>query len=311
MKSLRLLFTFCLFALAGSLYAQRDGEKPYLSKSFSPDGLKNLKIETSGGFINVAGQTSGEARIEMYVRGNNGRDNLSESELKERLEKYYSVNIEKSANTLTAIAKRTSKDDWNSNNGLSISFKVYVPVAIATDLRTSGGSIRLADLSGELKAETSGGSIDVSNLKGNANVHTSGGSITVENITGKLVASTSGGSIRATGNMGDSKLNTSGGSIRLNSVSGSLEANTSGGSINADIAKFGERLTLSTSGGSIEVKMPMDKGMDLDLQGDKVQIAMNNFNGLVENDRVKGKLNGGGIPVRIHTSGGRVKINQM
>jgi autotransporter translocation and assembly factor TamB len=55
----------------------------------------------------------------------------------------------------------------------------------------------------------------------------------------------------------------------------------------------------------------MDKGMDLDLQGDRVQIAMNNFDGLVENDRVKGKLNGGGIPVRIHTSGGRVKINQM
>jgi hypothetical protein len=57
------------------------------------------------------------------------------------------------------------------------------------------------------------------------------------------------------------------------------------------------------------VKMPMDKGMDLDLKGNRVQVAMNNFNGVVEDDRVQGKLNGGGIPVSIHTSGGRVKIN--
>jgi hypothetical protein len=55
--------------------------------------------------------------------------------------------------------------------------------------------------------------------------------------------------------------------------------------------------------------MPMDKGMDLDLQGDKVQVAMSNFNGVVEDDHVRGKLNGGGIPVRMSTSGGRVKIN--
>jgi DUF4097 and DUF4098 domain-containing protein YvlB len=108
-------------------------------------------------------------------------------------------------------------------------------------------------------------------------VRTSGGSIEIENITGTLDAVTSGGGIRATGNLGNSKLKTSGGNIRLSSVSGSLEAHTSGGGIHADITGLGDRLSLSTSGGSIEVKMPMDKGMDLDLKGNKVQVAMNNF----------------------------------
>jgi hypothetical protein len=201
MKALKTLLTAGLLALSAAVAAQND--KPYLTKSFPAAGFKHLKVETSGGGLTVVGQDAGEARIEMYVRGNNGA--LSDAEIKERLEKYYQVNIDKDATTLTAIAKRVGDDNWN--------------------------------------------------------------------------------------------------------WSGSLEAHTSGGGIHADITGLGDRLSLSTSGGSIEVKMPMDKGMDLDLKGSKVQVAMNNFNGVVEDDRVQGKLNGGGIPVSIHTSGGRVRIN--
>jgi hypothetical protein len=306
MKAFKTLLMAGLLALSAAAIAQN--EKPYLTKSFPAAGFKNLKVETSGGSLTVLGQNAGDARIEMYVQGNND-DNLSDAEIKERLEKYYQVSIDKDATTLTAIAKRIDNGNWNWRNHLSISFKVFVPTAMSSDLRTSGGSINLSNLNGEQKAVTSGGSINLENLEGNAFVRTSGGSIEVGNITGTLDAVTSGGSIRATGNLGNSKLKTSGGSIRLNSVSGSLEAHTSGGGIHADIASLGERLSLSTSGGSIEVKMPMDKGMDLDLKGNKVQVAMNNFNGVVEDDRVQGKLNGGGIPVSIHTSGGRVRIN--
>jgi hypothetical protein len=306
MKAFKTLLMAGLLALSAAAIAQN--EKPYLTKSFPAAGFKNLKVETSGGSLTVLGQNAGDARIEMYVQGNND-DNLSDAEIKERLEKYYQVSIDKNATTLTAIAKRIDNGNWNWRNHLSISFKVFVPTAMSSDLRTSGGSINLSNLNGEQKAVTSGGSINLENLEGNAFVRTSGGSIEVGNITGTLDAVTSGGSIRATGNLGNSKLKTSGGSIRLNSVSGSLEAHTSGGGIHADIASLGERLSLSTSGGSIEVKMPMDKGMDLDLKGNKVQVAMNNFNGVVEDDRVQGKLNGGGIPVSIHTSGGRVRIN--
>jgi hypothetical protein len=306
MNALKTLLTAGLLALSLGAAAQHD--KPYLTKSFPAAGFKNLKVETSGGSLTVVGQSAGEARIEMYVHGNND-NNLSDAEIKERLEKYYQVSIDKDATTLTAIAKRIDNGNWNWRNHLSISFKVYAPTAITSDLRTSGGSIDLSDLSGDQRAVTSGGSIDLRNLKGNAFVRTSGGSIEVENITGTLDAVTSGGAIRATGNLGNSKLKTSGGSIRLASVTGSLEAHTSGGSIHADIAGLGERLSLSTSGGSIEVKMPMDKGMDLDLKGNKVQVAMNNFNGVVEDDHVQGKLNGGGIPVSMRTSGGRVRIN--
>ncbi len=49
--------------------------------------------------------------------------------------------------------------------------------------------------------------------------------------------------------------------------------------------------------------------MDLDLKGSRVNIAMNNFSGLVEKDRVQANLNGGGVPVNIRTSSGTVRVN--
>jgi DUF4097 and DUF4098 domain-containing protein YvlB len=306
MNALKSVFTLALLAVTGAACAQRHDEKPYLTKSFPATGLKNVRVETSGGGIAVKGQSSGDARVEMYIRSNRGRQ-MADADIKAQLEKDYEITIEKSSDALVIRAKRLRNGDWD--DALSISFDVYTPTNVSTDLETSGGGISLANLNGTQKAETSGGGIDLTNIKGNANVETSGGGINVENFDGKLDAVTSGGGITATGNLGDSRLITSGGGITLKSVSGNVEAETSGGGINADIRKLGNRLTLATSGGSIDVKMPMDQGMDLDLQGDKVQVAMNNFNGTVEDDHVKGKLNGGGIPVRISTSGGRVRIN--
>jgi hypothetical protein len=306
MNALKSVFTLALLAVTGAACAQRHDEKPYLTKSFPATGLKNVRVETSGGGIAVKGQNGGEARVEMYVRSNRGRE-MSDADIKEKLEKDYEITLDKSSDALVIRAKRLRKGDWD--DALSISFDVYTPANVSTDLETSGGGISLADLNGTQKAETSGGGIDLRNIKGNAEVETSGGGINVENFDGKLDAVTSGGGINATGNLGDSRLVTSGGGIKLNSVSGNVEAETSGGSIDANIRKLGNRLTLSTSGGSIDVKMPMDQGMDLDLHGDKVQVAMNNFKGVVEDDRVQGKLNGGGIPVKISTSGGRVRIN--
>lgn len=306
MKALSHLFTAGLLAIAGSLYAQNADEKPYLTKSFSTDGFKNLKVETSGGNVTVIGKNGGEASIEMYVRSSNSKNDLSQEEIKKRLENYV-VNVNKDANTLTATAKRTGDGNWK--DGLSISFKVYVPTAVTADLKTSGGNVTLTNLDGTQKAVTSGGNIDLNNMKGNVHVRTSGGNIDIETFSGTLDAVTSGGNIKADQAKGAMKLHTSGGNIRLATVSGSLDAKTSGGNIGAEITELGERLSLATSAGNVTVKMPLNKGMDLDLKGSKVNVTMNNFSGLIEDDRVQGKLNGGGIPVHITTSVGHLRIN--
>ena len=309
MKSFKYLLAAGLLAASLGVRAQSTGDKPYQVKSFPSGGFKTLRMLTSGGNVTVNGQNGGEARIEMYVRGNNWNDELSEAEIKERLEKYYEVKVSQDGATLNATAKRKQGIEWSQKNALSISFRAYVPAGVTTDLKTSGGNVSLENMNGEQQAATSGGNIDVKNLKGNATVRTSGGNIEIETFNGNLEAITSGGNISAEDARGGLKLRTSGGNLHLASVSGNLEAKTSGGNIDARITELGERISLVTSAGDVDVDMPLNKGMDLDLKGSRVKIDMKNFKGVVEDDRVHGKLNGGGIPVTISTSGGNVEVN--
>lgn len=346
MKKINLLLAAFVLFITISANAQNSDEKPYISKNFTSASLTNLKVETSGGSITVAGDQPNGVKVEMFVRPNNwnGKANLSKEEIEDKLEDF-DIFIGTEGSVLKATAVRKNRNGWDKNS-VSISFKISTPRNMATNLRTSGGSIRISSLTGEqnfrtsggslrvsdldglIDGQTSGGSIEVENCKkeitlstsggsikaselsGKINLHTSGGSITLNGLDGSIIAQTSGGSIKGDGIKGDLDAGTSGGSVRLAGLSGSVKAHTSGGSMEVEITQVGKFVDLSTSAGSLRVNMPMDKGMDLNLRGNKVTVSLKNFDGQVEKDRVLGKMNGGGIPVNLSANGGSVSINQ-
>ncbi len=328
-----------------SVNAQSETSKePYLTKSFTDASINNVEVKTSGGSISVEGVNASEARVEVFVNPNNSSDNISKEDIKRRLEENYDLNVSLSNNTITAIAKPKERN-MNWKRSLSISFKVFSPKNITSDLETSGGSISLKNLSGsqdfatsggslhvdnlsgKVKGRTSGGSIHVANSKDDINLSTSGGSIHAENCNGDLRLSTSGGSINLTGLKGNIEANTSGGSIngndiegelststsggsiRLNDLTCSLETSTSAGSIDVSVKELGKYIKISNSGGNIALTIPRNKGVNLRLSGNKVSApAMTNFNGSMDNNEVEGKLNGGGIPVTVRAGGGKVSL---
>jgi len=327
--------------------AQNNNEKPYLTKTFNAAAIKSLNVRTSGGSINVVGH-NGEAKVEVYVRANNwnGRSELSKEETEERLQDY-ELTIAKEGETLVCKAKRKNENEkWDWKKSLSISFKITIPEKTTTELATSGGSIALAKLSGIQNFTTSGGSLHLDDLSGNIRGRTSGGSIHLANCADQLDLTTSGGSIKADACKGDIKLVTSGGSIQLNQMSGNVRATTSGGSIkggniegelvastsggsirlsevsaalkastsagsvDVELISLGEYLNLSTSAGGIHVQMPLNKGLDLDLRANRVNVgSLQNFSGTKEKDRINGKINGGGTLVTMRASSGSISIN--
>lgn len=352
MKPLLSVLTLLAFITLSSFTGTDDNLPPYQVKSFKGN-LTNLRVETSGGSISVEGGQSAETKVEMYVRPNNwfGKDELSKDEIAERL-KEYDITLDAQGGTIIATAKRKNQDgNWSWKNGVSISFKVYTPRNMNTDLRTSGGSIRLANLTGQQNFATSGGSLNINTIEGNINGRTSGGSITMANcrsgrsgeridmrtsggsitasestgdmhlttsggsvrmtnLKGQIDAHTSGGSVQANDIDGSLKTGTSGGSVRLTGIAGSVDASTSGGSIEAEITRLGDYVRLSGSAGSVRVRMPLNKGLDLDLRGNRVSTAsLSNFDGSIEKTRVTGRLNGGGIPVKISSASGSVYLN--
>lgn len=331
---------FLALLLSVAVNAQFDADRdPFLTKSLSSESLQEVYARTSGGGISVSGVPANEARIEVYVEPNNNRNDLSKEEIKQRLQEDYDLDVSVSGGKLTAIAK-PKHDNINWKRNLSISFKVYVAKNISTDLNTSGGGITLTNLSGthdfstsggglridklsgKIKGRTSGGGITVSDTRDDINLSTSGGGIDADNCSGNIILSTSGGSIDLNGLQGTIRARTSGGPIRGDEIKGELEANTSGGSVSLrdlagsvdastsggnmdiEIEELGKYVTASNTGGNIHLKIPGNKGVNLKLRGEHIKMdALNNFSGEQDEHNVTGKINGGGIPVDVRTSG--------
>jgi len=339
-----LLLSSCTLLVKAQFNAEKD---PFLVKSLSNETLQKVLVETSGGSINVTGVDKSETRIEVYVRAGNWKENssLSKEQLQQRLDENYTLEVAVSGAQLTAIAKQKKQVNFNWKKGLSISFKIYVTKDIATKLSTSGGSIALSNLSGsqdfktsggslsvddvsgvikgrtsggsislhnakdDIDVSTSGGSIEAKNCTGNIELNTSGGSLTLRDLNGKVNARTSGGSVSGDNIEGELYAHTSGGSVDLNRLACSVEASTSGGHIDVEVVKLGSYVKLDNSGGNITLSLPKDKGVNLDLHGNKIKVdPLTNFSGSKEDDELTGTLNGGGALVKVRAGSGRITL---
>ena len=304
-----LAYTMALTVLSTACASVSDvPSDPFWTKEFQVGEASKLEVRTSGGNITVSSHEGNQLRVEMLVSVN-GRSVDSSDAKAEKVLEDYKINISQTGNMVSAVAERRSSSGWlfGSNNA-SISFRVYVPQATSTHLNTSGGSITLEGVTGPQDIRTSGGNLMVKNVNGNMVAKTSGGTIRVENYQGDLEAKTSGGSIKMDNAKGKLLVATSGGSIKLNEVAGAIDAHTSGGSIQANILELNNELRLNTSGGSIDATVPAGLGLNLDLKGNRVETVLTNFDGEVEKDKIKGSINGGGIPVKLSTSGGTVNL---
>ncbi|AAZ24284.1 DUF4097 family beta strand repeat-containing protein [Colwellia psychrerythraea] len=244
-----------LLLMAGGLQAKT------INKEFTVANGGLLKIATDVGAIDIETHAKETVLVEVEITGKNEDD--------------MEVSFKNNGDDVT-IKGDFDRSGFNfGNNHIRVTYKVTLPQTYNVDLNTSGGSIEIEDLEGEVDAYTSGGSISLEDIQGNVDIKTSGGSLDLDNITGKIDAHTSGGSIELklpTKPTKDSKVKTSGGSITaylVKNVAVNLSAKTSGGrvsseftvdgkitkrSIEGTINGGGPELVLKTSGGSVRIK---------------------------------------------------------
>ncbi|MDB5024709.1 MAG: hypothetical protein JWP78_2464 [Mucilaginibacter sp.] len=338
---------FFIVACQSMVALAQDNEKqtPYLTKSLANNAISSVVVNTSAGGIEVSGQSGQAPRVEVYIRGNNNRD-LSKEEIRKRLDEDYDLSITVTGHEVTATAKNKHNfSNWR--NQISISFKVYVPEQVSTNLKTSGGGIRLDNLKGnenfstsggglqidrltgtihgrtsgggidvsnsseDIDLETSGGGIKAKNCSGTIKLETSGGGLLLEDLKGKITAHTSGGGVQGNNIEGELITGTSGGGIDLKGMNCSLDASTSAGSLNARMKHVGKYLKLNASSGNINLELPLKQGLDLNLRGDRVNqhpFKLSDFSGEWDKDRIKGTVNGGGVPVSADASSGNINV---
>src|SRR3954447_1594956 len=242
------------------------------------------------------------------------------------------VTVSKDGNTVTIRARRKDKDrnmNWSGRCNMDARYTVKVPKSFNSELRTGGGTIIVAEITGTMSADTSGGKLKFTHLKGATGATTSGGSIELNACEGPLKVDTSGGRIDATdGNgsleahtsggsiavrdfSGDTKVETSGGRLSFENVNGKIFGRTSGGSISAKLkSPVPGDVNLETTAGSIEVLVPADAGLDVEAEASSGRVTSDlPFVGTrTDRDSMKGKINGGGKSLVLRSGAGSISI---
>src|SRR6202171_5509782 len=196
-------------------------------------------------------------------------------------------------------------------------------------LHSGGGHIRAGQIGGRADLETDGGNISVGRAASFVSVRTGGGQIDFGEVRGSVRAQTGGGGIRIMYVSGPMEVESSAGSICLTRVAGTVRAATAGGTItawiNPDPPSSGQTVhlaglsQLSSGNGDIVVFLPrnlaahieavVDSGGENRIEADPaLALTMqtpNRVNGPV---RATGVLNGGGAPLKLRTSAGKIRL---
>jgi DUF4097 and DUF4098 domain-containing protein YvlB len=107
---------------------------------------------------------------------------------------------------------------------------------------------------------------------------------------------------------GNTSSKTSDGHITFEELSGSFTGITSDGNIRGNFVLLKGQLTVRTGDGNIDITLPDQLGLDLDITGESLHVPLNNFSGRSDEKIIRGKSNGGGIPVNLSASDGSVTL---
>jgi len=293
-----------------------------IKKSFEVNEGGHLILDSDIGSIEVISSNKNRVEVDVFFDS----DEIPED---------YDIQFDQQGNDVLIRASYKKSDIFGGwgNRRLKVRYFITVPKKYNVDLETSGGSITVDDLQGEVRSKTSGGSLKFGEIigsvwgktsggsimlegcRGKADVKTSGGSINIGKVDGDVFARTSGGSIRIERSKGNVVAQTSGGGITVEEVMGSIEAETSGGSVTAHISEQPSNdCRLETSGGTVTVYLAEEIKLNINAKasGGRVKTELPvTIEGEFSKSRLKAKLNGGGPLLFLRTSGGSIRLRRM
>jgi Putative adhesin len=270
---------------AGAAAAQSDTT---WDKSYAVSGQPSLFLSTGDSHLNIHA-CSGCQTVRIHVTAEN--TSLSQ----------YTLEESQSGNSVNFSLKEKPHIGFHVNlHSSSVRVDVETPANLTLDARCADGNLTAADLHGDLTIRTSDGGQELAGLSGNLKLHSSDGHLRVRNASGALAARSSDGNQDIAGSFTSLQLHTSDGSITIELAEGShLSADSriesSDGSVTLRLPKnFPAELAVSTSDGSIQSTLPLV----VDGYNSKGNSGHN----------IRGKFNGGGSLLTIHTSDGSVHL---
>jgi DUF4097 and DUF4098 domain-containing protein YvlB len=242
------------------------------SKIYTLTGKPDLRVDTSDANIHVStwDQNTIEAKV-TTTRYKIGGDGI-------RIEEHQTGNV-------VEIDVRYPHShgvtiDWGNHGSHRVDIDIHMPREGRVDLHTGDGKIELGNFKGEMQLRSGDGSLEI------------------DGVDGKLRATTGDGHIRANGRFDELDLKTGDGRVDARATAGSALA-------------MGWRL--ESGDGTVTLEVPENLAADVDLHTGDGHIDLDmpvTAAGKIRQNEVRGKLNGGGNLLVIHTGDGSIRLRK-
>lgn len=256
-------------------------------KTYSVNASPSLTIQTADSELEIA--SCGDCK-EIRVQVHATRD-LNEYRLEERQE---------GDNVFFSFKEKPHIGvfNWGTEKGTKVT--VETPAQLDLNAGTADGNLTARGLSGTLQVHAGDGSVLLEDVNGALRLKTSDGNVTVRQAKGTLEARGSDGHMTIDGQFTGVQLHTSDGNLDFTLAPGSH--------LNA-------ASRIESSDGHVQVRVPSTLAADLDITTSdghvdcSLPLTMDHYDSNESSGHhLRGRLNGGGTPLTVHTSDGNVRI---
>jgi DUF4097 and DUF4098 domain-containing protein YvlB len=189
--------------------------------------------------------------------------------------------IERQTGNIVEIEVRYPHHDINFGwNHHRVEIDVQVPREVILGLRTGDGKIRVSGVKGEIDSWSGDGAQEI------------------DSVDGSLRARTGDGRITVSGRFDALDLNTGDGRIEVTALA------------NSSLAK---EWSLHTGDGSVTLRVPQTLAADVELHTNDGHISLDlpvEVNGRLGGNNIRGKINGGGRLLSVHTGDGSITLER-
>jgi DUF4097 and DUF4098 domain-containing protein YvlB len=242
------------------------------SKTYTLTGKPDLRVDTSDANIHVSTweQNTIEAKVTTSHYKIGGDDGI-------RIEEHQAGDV---VEIEVRYPHHGVTINWGNYSNHRVDIDIHMPREGRVDLRTGDGKIELGNFKGEMQLRSGDGSQEVNG------------------VDGKLRAMTGDGHIRANGRFDELDLKTGDGRVDARAAAGS-------------VLSAGWRL--ESGDGTVTLEVPENLAADVDLHTGDGHIDLDmpiTTTGKIREGEVRGKLNGGGNLLVIHTGDGSIRLRK-
>jgi DUF4097 and DUF4098 domain-containing protein YvlB len=291
-------------------------------RTLQVSGPVTLDLTTASGNVNVRTGSSSEVQVTGHIKVTHWFGGNAEERVK-RIEA--APPVQQSWNDI----RIGHLDDMELLHNVSISYDLVVPAETQLrshtgsgnqsvqglrdrlEIESGSGDLKVSDIGNAVRADAGSGDIAIDRVKGEVRVKTGSGSIHATDVAGAFDGQTGSGHITLEQTAaGSVRASTGSGGMELRGLQGSLDAQAGSGEITAEGNPTGEWSAHSGSG-DIRLKLASGAAFDLDAHTSSGSISVSQpvtAQGSLGRKQLRGKVNGGGVPVEVETGSGNIEI---